>query len=437
MSRELYRAISRSMLGKYSVYAANLLSMIVLARVFSPEAFGLLASIIVFFLFFQMLSEAGLAPAIINIKELTTADRNGIFSLTILIAICLGSLFYLLMPVLVMFYGNDQVEKIIPFVAVGLSFHAISVLPKAFLLRDQMFYRVATASAVAEITSTLVTLGLFLFIDPLYALGTKPLVVAFVSCCCIYYFSEKTQFGRPLLGTRFSAIKPLLSFSTYQLGFNIFNYFSRNLDNILVAKYMGAGSLGVYDKAYQLMRYPLMLLTFAMNPAIQPVIRKYADDPGKVEAIHQDFTFKLSMMGALVAVVIYVFSDLIVYLLLGQQWGDVVPIIRILAISIPAQIVLSTSGSFFQALNRADLLFHVGVVSALFTVSAVIVGIMQRDLVALSWAIVIAFHFNFLVAYYVLYTRIFSKSPVHFLFRMLPAGVIVSCTLLATLFNIY
>ena len=46
---------------------------------------------------------------------------------------------------------------------------------------------------------------------------------------------------------------------------------------------MGAGMLGVYDKSYQLMKYPLMLLTFAMTPAIQPVIRRHADDQKKLK----------------------------------------------------------------------------------------------------------------------------------------------------------
>src|SRR5690606_11592019 len=125
--------------------------------------------------------------------------------------------------------------------------------------------------------------------DPLHALAARGMFAAVVNFAVLYYYSGTTEFGRPKWGNRFSAIKPLWSFSAYQLGFNFINYFSRNLDNILVGKYLGATSLGVYDKAYQLMRYPLMLLTFSMTPAIQPVVRKYAGDIAMVEAIHRDF----------------------------------------------------------------------------------------------------------------------------------------------------
>jgi PST family polysaccharide transporter len=169
-----------------------------------------------------------------------------------------------------------------------------------------------------------------------------------------------------------------------------------------------------------------MLLTFAMTPAIQPVIRKYANDLEMVEVIHRDFTFKLSIAGAVVALIIFLFSDQMVLVLLGSSWSEVVPLIKILALAIPVQVVLSTSGSFFQALNRTDLLFACGVFSSIITAGGIVWGILQRDLTVLSWSIVITFHINFILAYCVLYIVVFKKSPLGFLSRMLPAGLITA-----------
>src|SRR5690606_30442556 len=106
--------------------------------------------------------------------------------------------------------------------------------------------------------------------------------------------------------------------------------------------------------------------------AIQPVVSKYASDKVQVSAIHLDFTFKLSLVGALAGACIFAAADWVVLILLGTQWLEVIPVIQILAIAIPVQVVLSTSGSFFQAMNRTDLLFLSGCLSAVVMISGIV-----------------------------------------------------------------
>lgn len=421
----LHAAIARSMLGRAGVYLANLISMMVLARLFTPQDFGTVASIAVFSVFFQLMTEAGLGPAIINLKTLPARDRDGLYGLTLVTGVVLAVAFMALAPLLESFYGLPRVGEVVPYVAVSLLFYAAAIVPTAFLLREQAFYRIANAGVAAELVSTLLSLLLLRLINPLHALAAKGALSAATSFAVTYYFSGRTRFGRPGWGTHFGAIRPLLSFSTYQLGFNVLNYFSRNLDNILVGRFMGAVSLGVYDKAYRLMRYPLLLITFAMTPAIQPVVQKFAHDKVRVETIHRDFIWKLSLLGTLAGLLCFLLAGDIVAWLLGPQWDGVVPIIRILAIAIPVQVVLSTSGSFFQAMDRTDLLFSTGVFSAVVTVTAIIWGVLQRDLTRLSWALVVAFHMNFFFAYYVMYSRIFRKSMLVFLGKLAPSAVVV------------
>jgi len=421
----LYKAILKSMAGRYSVYAVNLLSMIVLARLFAPEIFGTVAAVAVFYTFFQLMAEAGLGPAIINLNGLCPNDRNGLFGLTITIGLVLAALFSALGPVFLGFYELPRVDEVVPYIAISLLFFAASIIPNALLLREQAFYRIGYAGIAAEAFSTLVTIILVQLIDPLHALAAKGTTSAITSFVIVWFMSGKTEFGRPVPGINFSAIKPMLRFSGYQFGFNFINYFSRNLDNILVGKYMGAGMLGAYDKAYQLMRYPLMLLTFAMTPAIQPVIRNHAGDPVLVELIHRSFTFKLSLIGATAGLFLYIASEWIVLIMLGSQWEEVTPIIRILSIAIPVQVVLSTGGSFFQAMNRPDLLFLSGALSAVVMVSAIVTGIIQRDIELLCWCLVVAFHINFIQAYYYMYRKVFKLPLRWHLVRMLPAATIV------------
>ena len=419
-SKVLYKAIGKSVLGRYSVYAVNLLSMMLLARVFTPEIFGIVAAIMVFYLFFQLMAEAGLGPAIINLTTLSDNDKNGIFSLTLLVGLILAVGFSALSVFLVSFYEIQDVDKVVPFVSISLVFFALTIVPNAFLLREQAFYKIAVVGTCSEVISTSIAYGLTFVVEPIYALSAKYLASAGISFLVQYYYSNQTEFGRPKLGSKLSAIKPLLSFSLYQFGFNFINFFSRNLDNILIGKFIGASSLGIYDKSYQLMKYPLMLLTFAMTPAIQPVIRKNKGDKIKVEKIHSAFTFKLSIIAIFAGIGMFFLSDWIVIIMLGKQWIDVIPIIQILAISIPVQVVASTSGSFFQAMDKTGVLFLSGCLSAVVMIFAIITGVVKKDMLLISWYLVIAMHINFIQAYLLLYIKVFNKSPIAFFIKMLP-----------------
>lgn len=86
------------------------------------------------------------------------------------------------------------------------------------------------------------------------------------------------------------------------MSFSFINFFTRNLDSILIGKYFGMQSLGLYDRAYQLMRYPLQLVTFALVPAIQPNVVEL-ESRSEVVKVHNwlieilSFSTKLVLIG--------------------------------------------------------------------------------------------------------------------------------------------
>lgn len=433
-TQSLYKAIAKSMLSRYSVYLVNLISMAVLARLFTPKQFGVIGAVSIVSTFLQMFIESGLGPAIINQKELSHEDRDGIFTLTLVLGSCASLLLLLLANPIESFYRIEGVSLVTRYAALSALPSGALIYVIATLNRDRNFFRIAQAGLIAELSSLTIVVSLFQFVSPLHALASRIVAIPTINFLILYFFSKETEFGQPKLGTKFSAVKPLLSFSLFQFGFNFINFFSRNLDNILVGRYLGAVSLGIYDKAYALMRYPLMLLTFSMTPAIQPVMRQYAHDPIKAEKIHSTFVFKLSFVGIAAGLIVLVLSKWIVLVLLGNQWIEVIPIINVLALSIPIQIVLSTSGSFFQAMNRPDILFLSGLLSAIFMVIAIIYGvIIQHNMILLSWNLLLAFSINFFQAYYFLYKYCFQKNVIFF-FRKMIIPIVLQCVVISTYF---
>ncbi|MBB1344477.1 lipopolysaccharide biosynthesis protein [Pseudoalteromonas sp. SG45-2] len=407
---ELGRALIKSMTGRYALYAVQMLSLMILARVFTPELFGIFAVIQVFATFFILFSEMGFGPALINQKEIPNGVRDGIFSVTAIIGVFIAASFLLLSPLISSFYENEIYNLLVIPVAVSVLFNTVSIVPLAILQREQKFILVAGSDIAGEITSVIVVFVLLAFVHPIFALSSKPLTISIIRCFFLWYLSGTCLIGKPQFGRQFYHVKKLLSFSAFQLGFNIMNYFSRSLDNILVGKYLGVSSLGIYDKAYQLMRYPLMLLTFAMTPAIQPVLTKLKNDKSEFERLHNQLVNYLAIAGLVAGISIYFLADFIVLILLGEQWEGVSNILKLLSVTIPIQMMLSSSGGFFQAAGRADLLFYCGVFSSVVNVIAIILGIYFGSLESLCIALIISFSINFIQCYTVLSIYILPRG---------------------------
>tara|TARA_R110002167_G_scaffold195810_1_gene398587 strand:- start:63514 stop:64959 length:1446 start_codon:yes stop_codon:yes gene_type:complete len=419
MSRKLNKAIIKSVSGRILTYIIQLASLAIYARLFSPEEFGVIASIQVFVIFFQMLADIGIGPAIINEDKFESNKRNGVFTVTAIFGIILAVLFFFFSYALNSFYNGYEYQQIATFVCAAIFFYSLNIVPMTAMNKDTKFIHLAFVDVFVECFSLFVVYILYIMSFGLLALAARYSTQAVVKFLIIWFLSRKTELGRPSFGSELYHIKSILKFSLYQFGFNFINYFSRNLDNILIAKYFGMTSLGIYEKSYQLMRYPLMITTFAMTPAIQPILTKFRNEKAMIIREHNRLTSILLSMSLPIAVFIYLNSSNIVLTLLGEQWLAIDPLLKIFSVMIPIQAVLSTSGSFFQVMNQPRLLFISGLISAVVNVTAIVTGIIIGEIKYVAYALVIGFSINYVQAYFILFKYCFVSSSKEFYLRQL------------------
>jgi O-antigen/teichoic acid export membrane protein len=412
VTSELWRAIGQSAIGRYSTYVAGLASVMVLARLFTPEHFGAVASVQVIFTFGLLLSESGFGPAIINEDRLRPAERDGVFTITLLVGVSLALLVVAATPLITRFYANDALGLVTPWIALSVATASASVVPIALLQRDRRFVLLGTSDAAAELLGTVASAVLLVTAaaEPLTALAVRLPIRTGVRFAFLYARSGGSEFGRPGLGWNLSGVRRMLRFASAQFGFNVMNFVARNVDTVLVGRFLGAASLGIYDKTYQLMRYPLMLITFAISPAIQPVLRRHAGDLVEVERVHRRLALRLAYAGVAASIVIVLGAAPIVRLLLGPNWDATIPLLRILALAVPLQVVAASSGGFYQAVGRPGVMLVSGALSAGLATTAVVLGIAVGDLTVLVWALVVAIHLSFVQNYALLYARVFRSS---------------------------
>ncbi len=408
---DLKKALLQSLLGKYALYVFQLGSMMILARFIDPDVFGVVAAVQVFAMFFQMIGVSGLTPAIVYQEKVEPYLRNGIFTFTFIIGVVLAVVFTLIAPFVYDWFEFTQGLTLFYLLGICSFFAAIAIMPMSSLLKDSKFIRISQAEMLAELLGFAICLGiLWKFDNELAALGGRFLAIPIFRFLFYYLFSSATSVGRPKFGSNIKSVIPLYSYAKFQIMFNVVNYFSRNLDNILIAKYFGAAALGVYEKTYQIMRYPLQLFTFAITPALQPVLTKYKHDPDDVSSAFFKVATRLAIVGLFSTTIMFLCSNEIIYILFGEKWLGAAPLLKILALSIPVQMVMSSTGGVFQAFGKVKEMFFCGFFSAVITVSAIVYGVYMQDLGTLCYSIVIAFHINYIQCMWMLKRSIFKQE---------------------------
>jgi len=152
------------------------------------------------------------------------------------------------------------------------------------------------------------------------------------------------------------------------------------------------------------MMMPLQNIAFVISPVMHPVFAQMQHDLNKLGEAYLKVIRLLAFIGLPLSAVLWFTAEELVLIIFGNQWMPSVAAFRILALSVGIQIVMSTSGSIFQAANATRMLFICGLFSATLNVAAISTGIFAfGTLEAVAWAICISFAVNFVQCYHALF----------------------------------
>ena len=178
---------------------------------------------------------------------------------------------------------------------------------------------------------------------------------------------------------------------------------------------MGMSLLGYYEKSYRLMMLPLQNITHVITPVMHPVFADYQHNLNKLATSYEKIIRLLAFIGFPLSTFLWFSAREITLIVFGEQWLPSVSIFQILSISVGIQIIMSTSGSIFQASNDTRSLFICGLFSSIINVTGICFGLFFfKTLDAISWCITTTFSISFLQCYYQMYGTTFRRSMIHF-----------------------
>ena len=368
--------------AKYSGIIISLVVSAILARLLPPEDFGTIAVAMVFIVFFSIFSDMGISSAIIQKRDLTKDEHDAIFTFTVYVSLILSVGFFASSWLIARIYDTPQLTPICQILSLNILFATITIVPNGLLLREKMFKYIGIRTLSVQFVLAIVSIIAALSGAGIYALLINP-----VGSSILVFFLSYWKFPLHLYkGNCLHAIRKIASYSAYTFGFSLINYFTRNLDKLMIGKVFGMSPLGYYEKSYRLMLLPVQNLTHVITPVLHPALADYQNDLKNQTYKYLRLIRILAIIGFPISAYLYFSARELILLIFGNQWEPAVPVFKILALTVGLQICGSTSGSFYQAANKTKGLFYLGTANTIVNVSGLLIGIyVLKSIEGVAW----------------------------------------------------
>jgi len=328
----------------------QIISTMVLARLLTPQDFGLMTMVTTFSLLLMNFGLNGFTEAILQADSIDPTVVSNLFWLNLGVGLLLTGGFAAAGSLLALFYGNPHVAP----VAVGISstifITSASVQHLALLKRAMRFSAVSANDVLARVVSVVVSIVLGWAGWGYWALVAGAITLSLSTSLGAWYLCRWV----PGLPRRAAGTGSMIRFALHAYGRFSVNYFARNFDNLLVGWRFGSISLGFYKKAYDLFALSASQSTAPLTNVAVAALSRFRGDPPKYRQHLLSALAVAAFVGMGVAADLTLVGKDLIRLLLGPGWEPAGRIFTFFGPGIGMMLIYTIHSWIHLSIGRAD-----------------------------------------------------------------------------------
>lgn len=371
----------------------QLLALLILARLLSPQEFGLFAAAMLIAGFSAIFSELGVAAAIVQRPILEPRHIRSGFTLAIAMSLVVGPAAFFSADAIAAFFQIPALADVVRVMSIGFPLQGVSTVAASLAQRRFRFSWLASVDAGAFAFGFLVVAPALTLLDfGVYSLVGAYLTQQVVRTLVLLLGSPHER--TPMFERR--AVGELLFFGTGFSLAKVANYLATQADNLVVGRWLGPTALGHYAYAYQLMASPAILFGQILDRVLFPTMASVQHEPERLIRAYRGGAFACSTVILPASAVIAILAPEIVLLLLGPVWADVAVPLRILACG----MLFRTSYKISDTLVRATGAVYARAWRQVIYAAVVFLGALAGQnwgLPGVAFGVVLALGINFLL----------------------------------------
>jgi O-antigen/teichoic acid export membrane protein len=323
------RSLTFSIMDKYVSQVLVICTTMVMARILTPAETGLYLVASAVILLADNFRAFGVNVYIVQAPDLDRAMIQSAFTVTLILSITMGGAIYLGTGQIASFYGKPELKHLLIVAALGFLVVPFASPIMALLQRDLAFKALAGLNIAAALTNAVVTIGM-----GVAGLGPASYMWGYVISSAVLALLAFAVRPEPwIFRPSFVDVRRLLSFGLYSSSVTVANMAYDLLPRLALGKILGFDAVGLYSRAVTICQLPDRAIASAIQPVILPAMAVHARAGGDLKEAYLRGHMLMSAVQWPALIMVALLADPLVRILLGPQWGEVPPLVRLIALA--------------------------------------------------------------------------------------------------------
>ena len=365
------KGIIWSSIERFSVQFIQLIIQILIARILTPEDFGIIGMLTIFLAVSQSIVDSGFSNALIRKIDRTEIDNSTVFYFNVVVGVGLYVILYLCAPAIAAFYNKPILISITRWIALGMIFNSLSIVQRALLTSKVDFKTQAKASLVAVIVSG--TIGLYMAYVGcgVWALVWQAIINYAINTSMLWIQTR----WRPKFVFSWVSFKGMFGFGSKLLISGLIDTIYKNVYTIVIGKVYSSVDLGFYTKAEQFAQFPSSNLTGIMQRVTYPLLCDFQGDMCRLKYLYRKYLRLSAYIVFPLMIGLAAIAHPLLIFLLTPKWEGAVIILQILCFALMWYPIHAINLNLLQVKGRSDLFLRLEIIKKIIGIGILCITI--------------------------------------------------------------
>jgi O-antigen/teichoic acid export membrane protein len=370
LKSKTFRALKWDLLGKFINHGSIFIFSIVLARLLSPEDFGIMGISMVFIVLAQAFLSFGLSSALVQNKNTTQEQYCTVFYLNLALGMCMAIALFSMSGFIAGYYKKDIIKPILRVLSFLFIINSFNIVQNALLIKNLNFQIITRANVISAVVSGIIGISLAVTGYGVWSLVIKTIFGSILTTIIIWYFAT----WRPLLIFNLRSIKRLWNYGYKLFLSGVINNIYERIDVLIIGKIFSIVSLGYYERAKSFNQLIVNFSSQSLTAVLFPVFSTIQDNLEKVrttvaKALNSLSFIVFGMMG-----VLYLTAADLIFLLFGEKWLPSIAFFKILIFYAYCYPVSAVLVNVISGMGNSTAFLKLEILKKIFLTFALTIG---------------------------------------------------------------
>ena len=370
LKKKTVKGLGWSALDNVARYGIQFAIGIVLARLLSPDDYGLLGLVGIFTVVCTAFVNGGFTTALIRKKDATDDDYNTVFICNLGMSLLLYAVTFLCAPLIANFFERQELTALVRVSSLGLIVGALGMVQQTRLTKRIDFKTQTKITLVASVVSGIVGIGMALAGFGVWALVWQQLVSQAITTLLLYVYNR----WLPRLSFSPESFHDLFGFGWKMMVSILLDAVWKELTQVVVGKFYSPATLGQYTRAKHYAKLLSSNLTSVVERVTYPVLSSIQDDKQRMVSAYRRI-IRTSMFITTVALFsLAAVSEPLIYCMIGPKWHEASTYLPLICITFSLYPLHAINLNMLQVQGRSDLFLGLEVIKRIISLAPLFVG---------------------------------------------------------------